>query len=429
MLSTSLSRRRHRVALAAPSPSRDRRVTTGLYVLGAVTFGAFLPSSLHPGHRPALRTEALPLTPVLAVSVLVGALALLLLGPLSDAFGARPVLRAGIVTAALGSACSALAPSTGWLLAGGAAQGLALGAATGAAATLVSGGRGRFSRRRGAVATGLAFVSGTAAGTCAGGVLAQYAPAPHVLPYALHLVLLVPAWGRVTALEPAPAAARRSPRLRPRAARVPAGTRALFATASAVGFLAWATAGLFLAVLPTLPARAGAHGTAVTGCALGGVWACSALVQPLAGRLDAHHAQLVGLGALLAALSVPAVTAGRFAPLTLCAAVVAGAGHGLAHAGSVAAVDARAPRGTRGGVTGALYLFFLLGCGVPALALGLLSPAFPPAAVVSVTASVAAVLVLPVSAAVAEVDRGVRTAPSGVVMYLDTRSLRDEVSA
>ncbi|WP_219822272.1 MFS transporter [Streptomyces sp. Ru73] len=431
-------------------------------MLLVLTAGAYLPSALYPGYQHAFRADDLTMTLVHGVFALVGAGALVLLGPVPDTFGARPVLRAGIALAALGSACFALATGVGWLIAGHAAQGLALGATTGAAAALVSEETAGPGGRRGAVLAGTAFVAGTAAGAAAGGFLAQYAPAPYVLPFMLHLVLLAVAWywagalpSRADPTAPAavdgpgtadgpgtvhgPGTAAASARLprpvlprrvlpRPVLPRIPRGMRALFATASAVGFLAWTTAGLFLTVIPALLARSGRYHPAVTGCVLAAVLVCSALTQPLVGRLGARGAQLVGLAGLLTGLSVLSLTAGRSLALTLAAAAVAGAGHGLAHAGAAAAVDARAPGADRSAVTSAFYVSCYLGSGLPAVAVGLLAVPLPLAAAVSLVTSAAAVLTLLTSAAVAEVDRTARD-PKRTITYIAVKPFRDDVSA
>ncbi|MEU6119259.1 MFS transporter [Streptomyces sp. NPDC047117] len=432
MLSTSLFGRRRRISRSAASPSRTRRSrATGLYVLVVLTFGACLPSSLHPGYQVGLHADELTMTLLHAVFALVSAPALLLLGPVSDAFGPRPVLRAGIALAALGSACFAFGPGPAWLIAGSAAQGLAVGATTGAAAALVSGG----TAGRGAVLAGIAFVAGTASGATVGGFLAQYAPAPYVLPFLLHLVLLALAAYRVSALAPTAVAVPEG-RRRPALPRIPRGMRAVFATASAVGFLAWTTAGLFLAIIPALPARSGHHNMAVTGSILGAVLVCSALTQPLVGRLGTRQAQLAGLAALLVSLSLLSLTAGRSTALTLVAAVVAGAGHGLACAGAAAAVDAKAPDRARGALTGALYLSFYLGAGLPAVAVGLPAVPFSLTTATFLVTSLAALLVLVTSVAVAEVDRTpagrTRTRVPGrkvEIVYIEVRPTQHDLSA
>ncbi|WP_234426734.1 MFS transporter [Streptomyces niger] len=421
-----------------------------------LTLGAYLPGAFSPGHLAGLPADLTP-TLLSAVFALAGAPALLLLSPVSDAFGPRPVLRAGIALAALGSACLAFGSGPAWPVVGRAAQGLALGAATGAAAALAGTGTAGRGPRRGAVLAGIAFVAGTAAGAAAGGFLGRYAPAPYVLSFVLHLALLALGWYRVSALAPLPAAApvaeassaaAGAPERpgQPAVPRIPQGMRAVFATASAVSFLAWTTVGLFLATVPALPARSGRHDMALTGCVLASVLVCSALTQPLVGRLGTRRAQLAGLAALLVSLAALSLTVGRSTSLTLVAAVVAGAGHGPAHAGSAAAVDAKTPDRARAAVTGALHLSFSLGSGLSAVAVGLLARPFSLTTAVTLVTSIAALLVLVTSVAVAEVDRAPahrapahRTPPrrtrsratgrQGEIVYIEVRPAQHDLSA
>ncbi|MFB9801794.1 MFS transporter, partial [Streptomonospora salina] len=310
--------------------ARERR--TAAYLLVVLTAGAYLPSPLYPGYQHAFGFSDLLMTLIYATFALVSAPALLLFGPAADALGPRPVLRCSVGVAALGSACFAIADGPALLLAGRAAQGLALGAATGAATALMIRSAPAQGRLKASMLAGMAFVAGTAAGPVAAGALAQYAPAPTVLPYLIHLVLLGEAARRASALS---AAAPPVHRWRPSCPRVPAGLRARFASAAATGFLAWTAAGLFLAVIPAALGRAaGIDDLAVTGGVVGAVLACSVPAQPVAARLGAPLAQVAGLGALACSLAVLAVTGGGSLPATLLAAVAAGTGHGLAYGGA-----------------------------------------------------------------------------------------------
>lgn len=350
---------------------RTREVRTGVYLLVVLTAGAYLPSPLYPGYQHAFGFSDLTMTLIYAMFALVSAPALLLFGPASDAFGPRAVLRTSVVLAALASACFALAQGPVWLLVGRAAQGVALGAATGAATALITQHAPRQKRVRASVLASTAFVAGTAAGPITAGVLAQYAPAPQMLPYGLHLFLLALGWRRLSVL-PAPEA--RSARWRPTRPGIPVGMRALFAVAAAAGFLAWTAAGLFLAVVPAVLSRAAEiDNLALTGGIVGAVLACSVLCQPLVARCGAQLAQLAGLGALLAGLAALAMTGGGSVPMILITSVVAGTGHGLAYGGATATVDAAAPEDQRAAISSALYLVFYLGAGGPAVAVGLLT--------------------------------------------------------
>lgn len=374
-----------------------------MYLLVVLTAGAYLPSPLYPEYQHAFGFSDLTMTLVYAMFVLVSAPMLLLFGPASDSFGPRAVLRISVVVAALASGCFALAQGPAWLLAGRAAQGLALGAATGAATALITEHAPGGSRGRGSVLASMAFVAGTAAGPVAAGLLAQYAPAPQVLPYLVHLVLLAAGWRLVSAL-PAPTA--RAHRWRPTRPHIPAGMRLLFTAAAATGFLAWTVAGLFLAVIPSVLDRgAQISNLAVIGGILGAVLACSVLSQLLVSRYGARNTQLAGLGALTVSLGILAFTGISSVPVTVVAAVAAGTGHGMAYGGAAAVIDAAAPAGKRAAINSALYLAFYAGAGGPAVAVGLLTIWIPLAAAVSWISIAAAVLVPLAGTAIVHTNR------------------------
>ncbi|NYH77541.1 MFS family permease [Actinopolyspora biskrensis] len=388
-----------------------REVRTAVYLLVVLTAGAYLPSPLYPGYQHAFGFGDLTMTLIYAMFALVSAPALLLFGSAADALGSRRVLRISVAVAALASGCFALATGPGWLLLGRAAQGVALGAATGATTALITARASGGNRARASVLAGVAFVGGTAAGPVVAGLLAQYAPAPRVLPYVVHLVLLAVGWYRVSALSPSAARGRR---WRPTRPRVPAGARLLFTAAAATGFLAWTVAGLFLAVVPAVLGRvAGIDDLAVIGGVLGAVLVCSVLSQPLVPRWGARGAQLLGLGALLVALAALAWTGGGSLVVTVLAAVVAGFGHGPAYGGAAAAVDAVAPARERAAINSALYLAFYCGTGGPAVAVGLLTLRLPLDTATSWLSAAAAVLVPFVAAAVVLANRGPRVPRAG----------------
>ncbi|GAA3747915.1 MFS transporter [Salinactinospora qingdaonensis] len=400
-----------------PSGGRERR--TAAYLLVVLTAGAYLPSPLYPGYQEAFGFSDLAMTLIYATFALVSAPALLLFGSAADALGPRRVLRSSVVVAAVGSTCFACAAGPVWLLAGRAAQGLALGAATGAATALLIHNAPEHKRPRASMLAGMAFVSGTAAGPIAAGALAQYAPAPAVLPYLIHLVLLAEGMRRVSALSAAPPHPRR---WRPTCPHVPASLRQRFAVAATTGFLAWSAAGLFLAVIPaTLSRAARIDDLAVTGGLVGAVLACSVAAQPLVARCGAPRAQLTGLGALMCALAVLAVTGGGSLPATLLAALAAGTGHGMAYGGATAAVDAAAPDRHRGAISSALHLAFYLGAGGPAIAVGLLTLSHDLTTAVSWLSAAAALFTLPAATASVLVHR-VRSAAVATMAPVSSRS-------
>lgn len=379
----------------AQRKTRRRELHTAAYLLVVLTIGAYLPTPLYPAYQHAFHFNDLTMTLIYAMFALVSAPALLLFGPASDALGARVVLRAGIAAAAVASVCFALAPGPVLLLVGRAAQGLALGAATGAATALITERTTVGSGRRALPVASMAFVAGTAAGPILAGGMAQYLPMPTVLPYLLHLVLLGIGWVRVTRMSPQQS---RTRRWRPTTPHVPHGMRLRVAAAAATGFLAWVAAGLFLAVIPSVLERAGGiSNVAITGSVVGAVLVFSVAAHPFVSRCGAKPAQLGGLGTLLTSLVALAVSGGGTLLVTMAAAVTAGIGHGLAYGGATAAVDEAAPAGQRGAINAPLYLAFYLGAGIPAVAVGLLTLWHPLDTAISWLSLGAAVLV-PVAA-------------------------------
>src|SRR5699024_1834400 len=182
----------------APAGVSKRQVRTAVYLLVVLTIGAYLPTPLYPAYQHTFEFSDLTMTLIYAMFALVSAPALLVFGPASDVLGARVVLRASITAAAVASVCFALAPGPVMLLIGRASQGLALGAATGAATALIT---ERTTVRNGGrvlPVAGMAFVAGTAAGPILAGGMAQYLPMPTLLPYLLHLALLGIGWVRVS---------------------------------------------------------------------------------------------------------------------------------------------------------------------------------------------------------------------------------------
>src|SRR3954466_2280570 len=99
----------------------------------AMMAGANLATPLYAVYRDRFGFSSAVLTLVFATYALVLVPSLLVFGQLSDRLGRRPVIAASLGVAMAGLALFALARSTPWLFAARAVQGLAVGAASGAA--------------------------------------------------------------------------------------------------------------------------------------------------------------------------------------------------------------------------------------------------------------------------------------------------------
>lgn len=368
-------------AVSRTRRSRSHRPATRLeqpvaiaLALGLLAFGANMASPLYPGYQARLGFDDLTLTLIYAAYAVASVPALLVLGPLGDQIGRTRLVRGGLLVAMAGSACFAIGSGVQLLLLGRALQGVALGAATGAGMAVLAEAATVTHRRRFAATGALAFLAGTAAGPGLTGVLAELVPAPHVTVHIVHVLALVAVFWRLGA---APVPVTGSLRWSSPRPQLPVRGRHRYLVAMLTGFVSWAVVGVFLGVVPSVVVRgAGDVGTTLLGAVASAVVLAGLPAHFLVARLGTERAQLAGLGLLSGGLALLVGTAGSASsPVMLGAALVAGFGHGLAYGGAHAVVAATAVGPRAAGVTATAYVVYYLGAGVPAVLVGVLSPA------------------------------------------------------
>ncbi len=301
---------------------------------------------------------------------------LIVFGQLSDRFGRRPVIAAGLLGAGVSLALFAAAQGTVWLFFARGVQGFATGVLTAAAtAALVelepSGDHGRA-----AAATVLGTNGGAAVAPLIAGVLAQWAPWPLVLCYLVAMVLVAAALVRLLTIDdPVTVSGTWSLEL----PRVAAPARGPFARAALTGAVSWAAGGLFLSLVPSYAADLLRTGNlallgAITALMLG----VSAVVQLGLQRTEADPADLqplglvglvIGLGVLVIALPLHSVVA------VFTSAVIGGAGLGTGLFGAQTTINDLAPPDRRGEVTSAFMACLYGGVAVTAVSTGVLADA------------------------------------------------------
>jgi MFS family permease len=361
---------------SSPAPSsRPARVwALALLALGAA--GAGIPSPLYPAYQAQLGFTDVTLTAIYAVYPLVSVPAVYLLGPLGDRLSPRRVMRCGIAIAAAGSLALALATSTGWLILGRVAYGIALAVITGAGVAVATSGADKV---RAGLVSATVFILGTGTGPVLGGALTRFGPSPGLLPFGVNLVLLGIVFiglGGVPDPEPGPSTDRGAPVTGAEPDMTRTVRRAL-AIAAVNGFLGWAVVGLFLGLISSVAERfLGVRDPLVAGGLAGALLLCSTLTVPAVTRLGPRRSQLVGLVALAASLVVLAPGVNSLVAV-LVACVIAGPANGLLYSGATTAVATMAPPQRASGTAAAVYSAFYLGAGLPALLVGLLTTALP----------------------------------------------------
>ncbi|HMM94414.1 MFS transporter [Phycicoccus sp.] len=348
------------------------------FVVVATTVATFLaassaPSPLYPVYEHAFGFSAPVLTVVFAVYVVALLAALLVAGRLSDHVGRRPVLAAALVVELASLLLFLTAQDTPALVLARVVQGLATGTAMGVMGAYLLDLQ-RYGTQRGALVNSVAPTAGLAVGGILAGALAQYAPAPLHLVYAVLAVLVAGLLLTVPSLpETAPRRAGALASMRPVVA-VPARARSAFVAGVPVMASTWSLGGLMLSVSGSvLAVRLGVTNHAVSGAVIGAFTGAGALASFLARDQSAQRLTRGGLVALVAGLAgfVTALLTGSL-PVLVTAVTVAGAGFGTSFLGTLRTLTALAEPEERSALMSAVFTVSYLAFSVPALAAGVL---------------------------------------------------------
>lgn len=351
--------------------------------------GANLATPLYAVYAQRFHFSSLVLTTVFATYAVVLVPALILFGRLSDRFGRRPVILAGLAVAVLGLALFAAANGAAWLYGARAVQGLAVGMIGGPATAALVELDPHANRRRAALLAGLAQAGGSAAGPLAAGVLAQWAPDPLRLCYLVAIGATAVVAGATFTLPPSGTGGER---WRPQWPRVPREMRRDFVRVSLTAAVAWASVALYLSIVPSYAATLlKTHAIALLAAV-----SALALVASCAAQIFApRHTGRLGLVVLAAGMLglVLAAPTHSFAVL-VAGSLLAGAGHGGSFLDAQQDLNELAPVERRGEVTSAFIaaIYFLVASAV--VGTGLLDLAFSLRAAVAAVAGVLVVLAL-----------------------------------
>ncbi|MGH2977809.1 MAG: MFS transporter [Gaiellaceae bacterium] len=340
--------------------------------------GANLATPLYAVYAKQFGFSPVVLTAIFATYAIVLVPALVLFGRLSDRFGRRPVVAAGLATACVGLALFAAAQGTAWLFAARATQGLAVGMISGAATAALVEYDPHESRRRAALYAGLAQAGGSTLGPLVAGVLAEWAPDPLRLCYLVTLGATVVAVAFVLRL-PEHREGESEP-WRPQWPRVPAEIRRPFFRVGLTAGAVWATMALFLSIVPSYSEQLlSTKNLAVLAAIAALALLASFVAQVVLERMEVSHRRDQALGCVLVAAGLGGVVAAApsgSVTLLIAGSSVAGAGHGVAFLTAQQELNELAPEERRGEVTAAFIacIYFLVASFV--IAAGLLDSLF-----------------------------------------------------
>ncbi|HEY1692520.1 MAG TPA: MFS transporter [Polyangiaceae bacterium] len=331
--------------------------------------GSSAPTPLYPVYQASWGFTPVTVTVVFGIYALAVLATLLVVGSLSDHVGRRPVLLAATLVQAAAMVIFASAHGVGALVAARIVQGLATGAAAGAAGA----GMIDVDRERGMVVNGVVPMVGTGLGSMLSGLFVQYLPGPTSLVYLVLGAIFLLQFAGVLAM-PESATRRRGAlaSLRPRL-NVPARLRGavLLVIPALVG--AWALVGFYGSLGPSLVRTL----TASRAPAIGGlplfVLAGAGVLAVVATQHQTPRTTMVAGTTTLAggvAVTLHAVGTGSIVELFVGTAL-AGAGFGATFQGAIRSAMSLTEPSERAGVLSVLYLVCYLAMGVPAVLAGL----------------------------------------------------------
>ncbi|WP_328551656.1 MFS transporter [Streptomyces sp. NBC_00358] len=336
--------------------------------------GTTLPTPLYGLYQEKFGFSELTVTVVYAVYAFGVIGVLLLAGNASDSVGRRPVLLWGLGFAAASAVCFLCATGLGWLYVGRLLSGLSAGLFTGAATAYVMelappGGAARATF----VATA-ANMGGLGCGPLLAGLLAQYAPWPLYLPFAVHLVLVACSAAVLLRLPETVRERRPLSTVRPQRPGLPPQVRPVFGPPAIAAFVGFALFGVFTSVSPSFLAESlDIDNHAVSGLVVALAFFASTAGQLAVGKVGVGRSLPLGCALLLGGLALLAgALRWDLLVLVVLSAIVGGGGQGLAFRAALATVAQASPEHQRAAVISTLFVVAYAGISVPVIGVGVL---------------------------------------------------------
>ncbi|WP_262927221.1 MFS transporter [Phytohalomonas tamaricis] len=381
---------------------RNARDTRLPFLLVAFAFliamlGTTLPTPLYPLYQQRLGLSELMITVIFAAYAVGVIGALLTVGSWSDQLGRKRMLLAGLALSAASAAVFLTSHSLTTLLLGRVLSGLSAGIFTGTATVaVVELAPKAWQGVATLIATAVNMV-GLGLGPLTAGVLAEYAPWPVRLPFAVDLALIAAA---ALGVWFAPETVERpdKPRLRLQRLSVPSEVRGVFIPAAIAGFAGFAVLGFFTATAPAFVGRVLNHAnSALIGLVVLILFVASALGQRIQSSLGERRRMPLGCAALAAGVALIGVSIMLASlPLLMLGAVIAGLGKGVTFRAGMGAITTASPAERRAEVASTFFVVLyvaislpVVGIGVAADLIGLRSAGMIFAALVAVLALVA----------------------------------------
>lgn len=366
------------------TPWRDRLGSRAGYWVVALALlftmaTSTLPTPLYVLYQRRDHFSSFMVTVVFAVYAAGVIASLFLVGHVSDWLGRRRVMATGLFINVASAFLFVIAPSLTGLVVARVISGLSVGLTTATAtaylAELDLRAHPDASRRRAQVLAIGVNLGGIGLGPLIAGTLAQFAPAPLVLPYVIVGLVLAFLASLVLATPETVTMSLKRPRWHPQRVVVPPNARHQFMAACFAGLAAFAVYGVFSSLVPRFLADTmGITSHAIAGVVAFTVFAAGALAQMTLSSLKPVTLLKAGSPTLLTGLTllVVAMWTADLAAFVI-GTVVTGVGTGLIFRGSMATAGESAPLESRAEALAGFFLGAYVGLSVPVVALGVAS--------------------------------------------------------
>ena len=340
----------------------------GMYLL--IQVGGTIPIPLWVLWQSKLGFGTGTLALVFAIYTLGTLVSLLLIAPLSDSAGRRPLLVLAVALAALSTVLYLVVDALLLLFVARFISGMAVALTTVAGAAALRELEPRARARRASLTAAAATMGGLALGPLLAGFMAEYAPDPLRLVFWIYLALLAPALVPVL-LAPETVPPDRRVAWRPGRMALPRD-RFAFTLAGLTAFCAFTLLSLYSSLVPSF-LRSGLHerNHAVAGLIVSMIFFVGTITQLLLFRISPRQALSWGLPVLLVALALIELglwdgSLGIFVAGTIAGGVAVG----LLFMGSLAMVNQIAEPDRRAQVLASYFVCTYAGLAVPAIAVG-----------------------------------------------------------
>jgi MFS family permease len=357
---------------SAPLPSSRWPFRHVGFALAVTAFGAGVPTPLYAIYEARYHFGTAVLAAIFAAYTIGVVTTMILVAPLSDVLGRKPILFVGMGLTVASGLVFLFASGILALAIARIVSGLAVGATTSTATASMAGLEPRRDQHHVARVSVASNFGGVATGILLSGFLVAYVPDPVQLPF---LILIGAAVVGVVLIAATPETVERAFRKeRPEVQRISIPPNIVRPFWVAAGSLAacYSVYGYFAAIAPTfLSVELAISNRALSAIIIASMFGSAALIQLGLGQVRDRRGLLLGLPTMLAAtLLVTLAFPLRAFALLGVGAVLLGLGVGFAYMGSVTLIDRLTPGAERGEILSAFFLTGYLALAVPTIGVG-----------------------------------------------------------